>query len=142
MEKNKTIKNRNNSGKSSKAGQINSTAHTGLNFNYDMQQFPTLPGNIPVEIPPTATHNWPYSRTGGMMHHGNTVPNAQWNALQNRNALGGNLLGNMRRVGNMPLGIYNPGITMQDTFNVPTSSRQNNVKIIDRLGADVFAQQY
>ena len=120
---------------------MNSTAQPRSNLSYDMQQFPTLPGNIPVEIPPTATYNWPYIRTGAMPH-GNITPNVQWNGMQNQNMLGGNPSGNLSGGANIPMSNFNPGITMQDTINVPTSSRLKKVRFLDRLGTNVYTQQY
>lgn len=67
-ERNKTAENRDNSSISGNTSQKDSSAEAGSNFRYDMLQFPTLLGNIPEEIPPTGTYNWPYRRTG-LAHH-------------------------------------------------------------------------
>ena len=138
--KNKAAENPNDSGKSGMAGQKNNSAPSQVNFSYDRQQFPTLPGNVAVEIPQAVTYNWPYSRTG-VMHHGSIVPNGLWNGVPTRNSHGGNLSGNISSSENVPVGFFTPGIAMQDTINVPTSSRLKKVQILDPLGTDVFAQQ-
>ena len=76
------------------------------------------------------------------MHHGSIVPNGLWNGVPTRNSHGGNLSGNISSSENVPVGFFTPGIAMQDTFNVPTSSRLKKVQILDPPGTNVYTQQY
>ena len=76
------------------------------------------------------------------MPHDSVVPNGQWNGVQIRNPHGGNLSGNISSSENVPVGFFISGIAMQDTFNVPTSSRLKKVQILDPPGTNVYTQQY
>ena len=148
--------------KSDNAGQMRSAAQTRSNVSMMNNLYPDsnngneqsfrLPGNVPVEISQPATYNWQYNRTGAM-HPGNVVRNAPWNGVKNQNALGTNWIGNLSSGGNIPLGVSNPGVAMQDTFyggnvpytlsNIPTSSRpKKQVQFLDRIGMDLFTQEY